>query len=162
MPTKSTRRIYMLVRTVSNSRIKPDIDVACTLMSQARPSLRDSYCWCKEDLKAPDGTTVGTLWARIPKDQGSTSCEILDWYGPNNARELLRSMEVDISEQVAQEVSRRFRIGKLSWESGVERGPEYAHAHMHVRSNEDREADEDWDEERHIWWDIHHVDVLAS
>lgn len=162
MSTENTRKIYMLIRTVSNSRMKPDLDAACTLMSQAIPSLRDSYYSCKEDMKAPDETTVGTIWARVPKKQGGTSCEILDWSGPDNARELFQSMEFDISEQVSQEVSRHFRIGKLSWESGDERGREYAYAHMHVRSNEDCEADEDWDEERHVWWDIDHVDVPAS
>lgn len=161
MPNTDTKKIYMLIRTVSDSRIKPNIDTVYSLITQKPPPLDPSYFWYKEDPEAPDETPRGTLWARVPKNWHDTSCKILDWCSHKKAQELLSSVEVNVSERVAQEVSKRFRIGKLLWESGDERGAEYAHAYLHVRSNEDREAIDEWDEERHIWWDIDHVDIPA-
>lgn len=163
MSTNSTRKIHVLVRASSNSRKMPEIEVACTLPSKPKPPLDSSYYWCKETLEDPSGVKIGYLWARVPSNhQSQANCTILRWCDTDDALDLLIWIEDDITAHVTEEIGKRYRIGKLSWDAGDERIGEWAHGYMHMRTNEDCEDDGAWDWERHVWWDTGHVEVPTS
>lgn len=136
---------YILVRTTSSRRTKPNIKTACRLIPYVEPLRDPSYDW--SEAEATNGTATWTVWAGIPHNS-EASCRILNCSDVAD-EELTYTIVNTIASKWYNELRSHNRVGGISWDAGNGVG---ASAYMVV-------TEMDSEEELNVWWDIVYVDV---